>query len=418
MDYIPTRVHDCELKLPLNHNVSASIVWTRQNGQPMLMSSSYQSAQGEPPARLSPVKPDEDFGNPAECAPNRRDQVKRLTVGVSTHASPQPSPKLPDPSLPAASHSHQPLTPKEFSADSAQSPLSSLPPAPASPAPSKHSSLLHAGSRKRLSAPLIVSTPPATIGCRPSAIKIRDFAFPPGDEHHTGDEPLAKRASITPSNSNSSHDSRQSESPDDDRGSQGDPEDIHAGELDAFVPGTYRALYAFEPQGIAEMALAEGQHVYVLRRGGGDGWVEVLKHNGIEYGLVPEGYLELVRPDFDGEPLDPGEDPANFGENKPDARAVLGGMREGDVPAGAQETNDGNGGVPHTLLVRARARSRQRNELDPTHPSYERTSMPAAPEEEPEWAGAGPSATPEPGPPEILMRGIIKPAEVDVLFKM
>ncbi|CAE6536450.1 unnamed protein product [Rhizoctonia solani] len=63
-----------------------------------------------------------------------------------------------------------------------------------------------------------------------------------------------------------------------------------------FIPGVYRALYPFEPEGTAEMALVEDQQVNVLGRGGGVGWVVVLKPNG-EQGLVPEGYLELVQPD-------------------------------------------------------------------------------------------------------------------------
>lgn len=65
--------------------------------------------------------------------------------------------------------------------------------------------------------------------------------------------------------------------------------------LAPFPPGIYRALYAFEPEGPAEMALEEDQLVTALGRGGGDGWVIVL--NGDNQGgqaLVPEGYLELV----------------------------------------------------------------------------------------------------------------------------
>lgn len=57
-------------------------------------------------------------------------------------------------------------------------------------------------------------------------------------------------------------------------------------------------MYPFEPEGTAEMALVEDQRVNVLGRGGGIGWVVVLKSNG-EQALVPEGYLELVRPDLD-----------------------------------------------------------------------------------------------------------------------
>lgn len=67
-------------------------------------------------------------------------------------------------------------------------------------------------------------------------------------------------------------------------------------------PGVYRALYAFEPEGPAEMALEEDQLVTVLGRGGGDGWVIVVSgDNAGGQALVPEGYLELVTPHEEGD---------------------------------------------------------------------------------------------------------------------
>lgn len=67
-------------------------------------------------------------------------------------------------------------------------------------------------------------------------------------------------------------------------------------------PGLYRALYAFEPEGTAEMKLDEDQLVRVIGRGGGVGWAVVVK-DGIKdtgvHALVPESYLEPVR--LDGE---------------------------------------------------------------------------------------------------------------------
>lgn len=67
-------------------------------------------------------------------------------------------------------------------------------------------------------------------------------------------------------------------------------------------PGLYRALFAFEPEGTAEMRLDEDQLVQVVGRGGGVGWAVVvkdgLKDTGV-HALVPESYLELVR--LDGE---------------------------------------------------------------------------------------------------------------------
>jgi hypothetical protein len=50
------------------------------------------------------------------------------------------------------------------------------------------------------------------------------------------------------------------------------------GEIDPdspLPPGIYRALYAFEAEGTAEMSLSEGQLVRVVGRGGGVGWAVV-----------------------------------------------------------------------------------------------------------------------------------------------
>ncbi|KAI0337153.1 hypothetical protein BDW22DRAFT_1488495 [Trametopsis cervina] len=67
-------------------------------------------------------------------------------------------------------------------------------------------------------------------------------------------------------------------------------------EDEPLVPGTYRALYAFEPEGTAEMALEEEQVVHVIGRGGGVGWAVVDREGG-GHALVPESYLELIRAD-------------------------------------------------------------------------------------------------------------------------
>lgn len=61
----------------------------------------------------------------------------------------------------------------------------------------------------------------------------------------------------------------------------------------SLLPGMYRAIYPFEPEGTAEMALEEDQVVNVLGRGGGVGWAVVEKADG-GHALVPESYLELV----------------------------------------------------------------------------------------------------------------------------
>lgn len=65
---------------------------------------------------------------------------------------------------------------------------------------------------------------------------------------------------------------------------------------ETLMPGIYRALYAFEPEGIAEMALEEEQIVHVVGRGGGVGWAVVEREEG-GHALVPESYLELVEAD-------------------------------------------------------------------------------------------------------------------------
>ena len=65
------------------------------------------------------------------------------------------------------------------------------------------------------------------------------------------------------------------------------------------LPGLYRALYTFEPEGTAEMALEEDQIVRVIGRGGGVGWAIVARGGEEGHALVPEGYLELVSLDRD-----------------------------------------------------------------------------------------------------------------------
>ncbi|KAG6826021.1 hypothetical protein H0H92_001412 [Tricholoma furcatifolium] len=76
------------------------------------------------------------------------------------------------------------------------------------------------------------------------------------------------------------------------------------------LPGLYRALYPFAPEAESEMALAEGQIVRVVGRGG-EGWAVVVRdgHEGADvpddtedargHALVPASYLELVRLESD-----------------------------------------------------------------------------------------------------------------------
>jgi len=93
-------------------------------------------------------------------------------------------------------------------------------------------------------------------------------------------------------------------------------------EEEPLYPGLYRALYAFEPEGTAEMRLEEDQIVRVVGRGGGVGWAVVdvlhsqLGDSSVELGegeeqrkhaLVPESYLEPYRLDWEEEEEQGGE---------------------------------------------------------------------------------------------------------------
>lgn len=75
-------------------------------------------------------------------------------------------------------------------------------------------------------------------------------------------------------------------------------------EEEPLYPGLYRAMYAFQPEGTAEMALEEDQIVRVVGRGGGVGWAVVVDENADtpeKHALVPESYLEAVRLDWEDE---------------------------------------------------------------------------------------------------------------------
>ena len=107
---------------------------------------------------------------------------------------------------------------------------------------------------------------------------------------------------------------------DDDEGDSTDSDDTdrdrdHSGE--EVKPGMYRALFAFEAEGSAEMSVVEGQMVRVVG-GGRDGWAiaertthkaggsrastgAVIDVLGEEHGLVPLGYLEVSELDGDGD---------------------------------------------------------------------------------------------------------------------
>lgn len=80
----------------------------------------------------------------------------------------------------------------------------------------------------------------------------------------------------------------------------GEEDYVQPGDEEPLVPGKYRALYPFEPEGTAEMALEEEQIIHVIGRGGGVGWAIVEKEGG-GHALVPESYLELIQADEDAD---------------------------------------------------------------------------------------------------------------------
>lgn len=249
-----------------------------------------------------------------------------------------------------------PVTPRRMKHTS----LSSSRPAPPSPSVSRRASgapssrpvsrapSMSARRASRLSTASrlsqVVSSP---VQPRPSPppVKVRDFAYDAEDPRHTGQGPDAPRLSIISTASDASDSRRNSgwasfrwpqgkfwpfggsggsgsrtpeampsrsdfernfdmSSPADESTSfnyddQYEEDEYAEGEEPPLLPGLYRAAYAFEPEGTAEMALQEDQIVRVVGRGGGVGWAVVVKEDSggggeVQHALVPEGYLELV----------------------------------------------------------------------------------------------------------------------------
>ncbi|KAG5338643.1 hypothetical protein C0989_006732 [Termitomyces sp. Mn162] len=156
-------------------------------------------------------------------------------------------------------------------------------------------------------------------------IRVRDFAFDKTDERFCGAGALVPRA-----NHLAILHRKLAGLPDDDEeeeagGSEYDEHDVDVDEVweemdpdpdggnedeeeEPLYPGLYRAMYAFEPEGTAEMALVEDQIVRVVGRGGGVGWAVVVDEStGIDgdgeprHALVPESYLEMFRLDWENE---------------------------------------------------------------------------------------------------------------------
>lgn len=65
--------------------------------------------------------------------------------------------------------------------------------------------------------------------------------------------------------------------------------------------GVYRALYDYKPQAEGELAIDDGDLLYILENDGEDGWWKAKKKASSEdadepTGLIPENYVEEVAP--------------------------------------------------------------------------------------------------------------------------
>lgn len=63
--------------------------------------------------------------------------------------------------------------------------------------------------------------------------------------------------------------------------------------------GVYRALYDYSPQAAGELALEDGDLLYIIEKGHDDGWWKAKKKAGADdeeepIGLVPHNYVEIV----------------------------------------------------------------------------------------------------------------------------
>lgn len=67
--------------------------------------------------------------------------------------------------------------------------------------------------------------------------------------------------------------------------------------------GVYKAIYDYVPQGASELAISEGDILYVLEKSGEDDWWKAKKKASGEdddepTGLIPSNYVEEVRASF------------------------------------------------------------------------------------------------------------------------
>jgi hypothetical protein len=69
--------------------------------------------------------------------------------------------------------------------------------------------------------------------------------------------------------------------------------------------GVYKAIYDYVPQGESELAITEGDILYVLEKSGEDDWWKAKKKASGEdddepVGLIPNNYIEEVCTDWTG----------------------------------------------------------------------------------------------------------------------
>jgi hypothetical protein len=67
--------------------------------------------------------------------------------------------------------------------------------------------------------------------------------------------------------------------------------------------GVYKAIYDYVPQGESELAITEGDILYVLEKSGEDDWWKAKKKatgddDDEPVGLIPNNYIEEVRIDY------------------------------------------------------------------------------------------------------------------------
>lgn len=63
--------------------------------------------------------------------------------------------------------------------------------------------------------------------------------------------------------------------------------------------GVYRALYPYLPQATGELAIDDGDLLYIIEKGDDDGWWKAKKKAGPDdddepIGLIPHNYVETV----------------------------------------------------------------------------------------------------------------------------